>query len=88
MKKLLLGAAITVVAVLPALAGGGMDDGGETCKACPSWRSPASSNAPPVLGSANFLEDAPRLRVCHAVKERVGTHRNGHAVYQNHQVCG
>jgi hypothetical protein len=85
MKKLLFGAVIMMFVVSSAL-GRGMDDGGESCKACPSWRSPASSAAPPVFGSANFPED--RLRVCHAVKEQVGTRRNGHAVYQTHQVCG
>jgi hypothetical protein len=50
MKKLLFGAVIGIIVVSPAFAGGGRDDGGETCKACPSWRSPASSNAPPVMG--------------------------------------
>jgi hypothetical protein len=73
--------AATMITVSPAL-GRDMDDGGFY-----SWRSPASSAAPPVVGSANFPEDARRLPVCHVVKQRIGTH-NGHAVYQTRQVCG
>ena len=84
MKKLLFSTVITMIAVSPALAGGGMNEGGETCKACPSWRSPASSAAPPVVGSANFPED--RAPVCHLVKQRIGTH-NGHVGYETRQVC-
>jgi hypothetical protein len=76
--------AATMITVSPALAGRDVDMGGD-CKACPSWRSPASSAAPPVVGSANFPED--RLRACHLVNQRIGTH-NGHAVYRTHQVCG
>jgi hypothetical protein len=73
----------TMITVSPAL-GRGVDLGDGSCKACPSWRSPASSEAPPVVGSANFPED--RLRVCHLVNQRIGT-RNGHAVYRTLQVC-
>jgi hypothetical protein len=37
MKKLLFGAVIAMIAVSPALAGGGNGmDGDQTCKACPS----------------------------------------------------
>ena len=53
MKKLLFGTVITMIGVSPALAGGGndnMDLGGGGCKGCPSWRSPASSDLPPVMG--------------------------------------
>jgi hypothetical protein len=79
--------AATMITVSPALGGGMGDLGGETCKACPSWRSPASSAAPPVVGSANFPEDAQRLSVCHLAKQRIGTH-SGHVVYRTLQVCG
>jgi hypothetical protein len=41
--------AATMITVSPAL-GRDMDDGMGSCKACPSWRSPASSDAPPVMG--------------------------------------
>ena len=94
MKKLLFGVMITMIAVSPALAWdsdglGGFGFGGfgveRDCKACPSWRSPASSDMPPVVGPSIFPED--RLRVCHLVKQRIGMH-NGHAVYQTHQLCG
>jgi hypothetical protein len=79
MKRLLFGAVITMIAVSPALAGrGDIGDGSGSCKACPSWRSPASSDMPPV-GSA--------FPVCRLVKERIGT-RHGHPVYQTRQVCG
>jgi hypothetical protein len=85
MKTLLFGAVIAMIAVSPALAGGARDTDEQSCKSCPSWRSPASDAAPPVVGWANFPED--RLRVCHLVKEQVGT-RHGHPVYQTRQVCG
>ena len=78
MKRLLFGAVIMVIVISPALGNGfGLGDG--SCKACPSWRSPASSDAPPVLGSA--------FAVYRLVKERIGT-RLGHPVYQTRQVCG
>ena len=41
MKKLLFGAAIAMIVISPALAGHGLH---------PSWRSPMSSDAPPVYG--------------------------------------
>ena len=41
MKKLLLGAAVVMIAASPALAGR---------PGPPSWRSPASSDMPPVMG--------------------------------------
>jgi hypothetical protein len=78
--------AATMITVSPAL-GNGADLSDGSCKGCPSWRSPASSAAPPVVGSANFPEDVPRLRVCHLVKQRIGTH-NSHAVYRTLQACG
>jgi hypothetical protein len=81
MKKLLFGAAITMIVVSPALGGLGMDQG-DSCKGCPSWRSPASSDPPPY----SLPQSAGPA--CHLVKERVGTRRNGHAVYQTRQVCG
>jgi hypothetical protein len=61
----------------------GMGDGiggGEFCKGCPSWRSPASSDMPPVE-----LQRSPPA--CRLVKERV-SRQHGHAVYQVRQVCG
>jgi hypothetical protein len=77
--------AATMITVSPALAEGkGSDRGDGGCKACPSWRSPASDAEPPVVGWANFPED--RLRACHLAKQRIGTH-NGHAVYRTLQVC-
>jgi hypothetical protein len=79
--------AATMITVSPAL-GRDHDLGDGSCKACPSWRSDASSDMPPVVGSANFPEDVPRLRrVCHLVKWRIGTH-NGHVVYRTLQACG
>jgi hypothetical protein len=81
MKKLLFGAAITMIVVSPALGGGLGIDQGDGCKGCPSWRSPASSDPPPY-----WLPQSPGP-ACHLVKERVGTRRNGHAVYQTHQIC-
>ena len=85
MKKLLFSAAITMIVVSPALGGMGDYLNSGSCKGCPSWRSPASSDMPPVVGPSIFPED--RLRVCHLVKQRIGMH-NGHAVYQTHQLCG
>jgi hypothetical protein len=79
MKKLFFGAVIMVVVISPALAGGRGDMGDGSCKACPSWRSPAPSDMPPVVGSA--------FPVCRLVRERIGT-RHGHPVYQTRQVCG
>ena len=79
MKKLFFGAVIMVIVISPALAGGKGDMGDGSCKACPSWRSPASSDMPPVVGSA--------FPVCRLVKERIGT-RHGHPVYQTRQLCG
>ena len=79
MKKLSFGAVIMVIVISPALAGGRGDMGDGSCKACPSWRSPASSDMPPVVGSA--------FPVCRLVRERIGT-RHGHPVYQTRQVCG
>jgi hypothetical protein len=85
-KTLLFFAAAMLLLATPAVAF--LDDpfGPDTCKACPSWRSPASSDPPPVVGSANFPEDVRRLRVCHLVKQRIGTH-NGHAIYRTLQAC-
>jgi hypothetical protein len=82
MKKLLFTAAITMIVISPALAGMGDGvGGGEFCKGCPSWRSPASSDPPPW-----WLTPSP-LSVCRLVKERVGM-RHGQAVYETRQVCG
>jgi hypothetical protein len=83
MTKLLFGAAIAMIVISPALAGGGMGGGmdGDECKACPSWRSPASDHAPPW-----WLTPSP-VSACRLVKARVGT-RHGHAVYETRQVCG
>jgi len=83
MKTLLFGAAIAMIAVSPALAGGGMGgmDADDGCKGCPSWRSPASSDPPPW-----WLTQSP-VPGCYLVKERVAT-RRGHVVYQTRQVCG
>jgi hypothetical protein len=84
----LCGAAIaaTMITVSPALGRDtDIDDGG--CKTCPSWRSPASSEMPPVVpGAPHFPEDFRRVTVCYLVKERIGTH-NGHAVYRTLQSC-
>jgi hypothetical protein len=58
MKKLLFGAAIAMIVISPALAGGGM--GGmfpDECKACPSWRSPASDHAPPWWPTPQGYQD-------------------------------
>jgi hypothetical protein len=85
MKNLLFGAPVIMMmmvissAVAYATPGDNWADRPDECKSCPSWRSPASSKAPPVVRSA--------FPVCHLVKERVGTH-NGHAVYRTLQVCG
>ena len=80
MKKLFFGAVIMVIVISPALAGGGRGDMGDgSCKGCPSWRSPASSDMPPVVGSA--------FPVCRVVKERIAT-RHGHPVYKTWQLCG
>src|SRR5580704_16575931 len=49
--------AATIITVLPALAGGGRDEGGESCKGCPSWRSDASSNAPPWWPTPPYSQD-------------------------------
>ena len=84
MKTLLFGAVIVMMVVISlavayATPGDNFADRpwlDNECKSCPSWRSPASSKAPPVVGS-----------VCHLVKERIGT-RHGHPVYQTRQVCG
>jgi hypothetical protein len=74
--------AATMIAISPALAGMGDGvGGGEFCKGCPSWRSPASSDPPPW-----WLTPSP-LSVCRLVKERVGM-RHGQAVYETRQVCG
>jgi hypothetical protein len=82
MKTLLLGAAIAMIVISPALAGMGDGvGGGEFCKGCPSWQSPASSDPPPW-----WLTPSP-VTACRLVKERVGT-RRGHAVYETRQVCG
>ena len=90
MKGLLFGAAIVVIVISPALAGGGHGDMSteQTCKACPSWRSPASSDPPPVVGSG-FPPDAvgPASAACHLVKERIGA-RRGRPVYKTWQLCG
>ena len=50
MKKLLFSAAITMIVVSPALGGMGDYLNSGSCKGCPSWRSPASSDPPPVMG--------------------------------------
>ena len=82
MKKLVFGVVIMIVVISPALAGMGDGvGGGEFCKGCPSWRSPASSDPPPW-----WLPQSP-VSGCYLVKERVATQR-GHAVYQTRQVCG
>jgi hypothetical protein len=81
MKNLLFGTVIMMITVSPAFAAGNSynsGEGGGGSKWSPSWRSPASSNTPPVVGSA--------YPVCHLVKERVGT-RNGHVIYRTHEVC-
>jgi hypothetical protein len=88
MKRLLFGAAITMIVISPALAGGGRDSDDQTCKGCPSWRSPASSDAPPVVGSAFAPAVArPAFPVCRLVKERIGT-RRGRPVHKTWQLCG
>ena len=88
MKSLLFGAAVAVIVISPALAGGGGNDMStdQTCKGCPSWRSPASSDPPPVVGSG-FPPDAVgrAFSACHLVKARIGT-RHGHPVYQTRQA--
>ena len=81
MKTLLFGAVIVMMIVISlavayATPGDSAADRPDGSKWSPSWRSPASSKAPPVVGSA-----------CHLVKERIGT-RHGHPVYQTRQVCG
>jgi len=86
MKWLLFGAVITMIAVSPALAGGRGDMGDGSCKGCPSWRSPASSDMPPVVGSA-FSVVGSAFPVCRLVKERIAT-RHGHPVYRTWQLCG
>ena len=53
MKKLLFSAAITMIVVSPALGGMGDYLSSGSCKGCPSWRSPASSNLPPVMGKTS-----------------------------------
>jgi hypothetical protein len=89
MKSLLFGAAIAVMVISPALAGSGNDlDADQTCKGCPSWRSPASSDPPPVVGSGFPPDSAGRaFSACHLVKERIGT-RHGHPAYKTWQLCG
>jgi hypothetical protein len=96
MKKLLLGAAIAMIAISPALAGGvgwgGRSDRDigdfDRCRGCPSWRSPASDAAPPVMGSAfPATSGGPAFPVCHLLKERIGT-RHGRPVYKTWQLCG
>ena len=75
----------TMIAVSPALGRG--DEGGGEGRIFSSWRSPASSDMPPVVpGSAHFPEDFRRVPVCHLVERRIGTH-NGHVVYQTLQAC-
>ena len=76
----LCAAATAAMLLLATPAAAYHDDpfGSDTCKWCPSWRSPASSDAPPVLGTA--------FPVCHLVKQRIGT-RKGHTVYRTIQVC-
>jgi hypothetical protein len=90
MKSLLFGAAVAVIVISPALAGGGGNDMStdQTCKGCPSWRSPASSDPPPVVGSG-FPPDAVgrAFSACHLVKERIGK-RHGHPAYKTWQLCG
>ena len=81
MKTLLFGAVIVMMIVISsavayATPGDSAADRPDGSKWSPSWRSPASSKAPPVVGS-----------VCRLVKERIGT-RHGHPVYQTRQVCG
>jgi hypothetical protein len=90
MKKLFFGGVIMVIVISPALAGGGRggDMGDGSCKGCPSWRSPASSDMPPVVGSAfPASSGGPAFPVCRLVKERIGT-RHGHPVYKAWQLCG
>jgi hypothetical protein len=70
------GVATMSVAVSPAFAVHDLDDNG--CKWCPSWRSDASSTAPPVL--------ARPTAVCRLVRERIET-RHGQAIYETRQVC-
>ena len=89
MKSLLFGAAIAVIVISPALAGGSNDiSTDQTCKGCPSWRSPASSDPPPVVGSGFPPDSVGRaFSACHLVKERIGT-RHGHPAYKTWQLCG
>jgi hypothetical protein len=78
-------AVATIIAVSPALGAGA--DMGDQERSFSSWRSPASSDMPPVVpGSPRFPEDFRRVTVCHLVKERIGTH-NGHAVFRTLQSC-
>ena len=53
MKKLLFGTVITMIVVSPVLGGMGDYLSSGSCKGCPSWRSPASSNLPPVMGKTS-----------------------------------
>ena len=81
MKTLLFGAVIVMMIVIPlavayATPGDSAADRPDGSKWSPSWRSPASSKAPPVVGS-----------VCRLVKERIGM-RHGHPVYKTWQLCG
>ena len=71
MKRLLFGAAITMIVVSLALGDDGPFIGDGSCNGCPSRRPLGSSDPPPVAGSANFPED--RLRGCHLLKERLAT---------------
>jgi hypothetical protein len=91
MKTLLFGAVVAAIAISPVLAGGIGDAGRgdlDRCKGCPSWRSPASDAAPPVVGSAfPASSGGPASPVCHLVKERIGT-RHGHPVCKTWQLCG
>jgi hypothetical protein len=56
MKKLLFGAAIAMIVISPALAGGSFFR--------PSWRSDMSSDAPPVYGK-EFGWPGSGIPVCH-----------------------
>jgi hypothetical protein len=96
MKKLLFSAAIMMIVTSPCLAGGvgwGGRDSRDTgdldrCKGCPSWRSPDSSDPPPVVGSGFAPHALGRaFSDCHLVKERIGT-RHGQPAYKTWQLCG
>ena len=103
MKKLLFSAAIMMIVVSPALAGGlgwGSKDSADRdiarCKRCNS-SAYQEVFGPPDVPPAAYPRGYPYSPgysygygyspSCHNVRVRIATHK-GHAVYQTHQVCG